>query len=84
MRIVYNARWHLSTGTSRTQAKSAIYHECRTHFRDPGLYVEIASRKQLPGAVECGRAGSRKFQQKIVQPRRGPRDRYSGVAFGLY
>src|SRR5258708_2902538 len=54
MRIVYNARWHLSTRTSPDREKSVIYHERGTHFRDPGLYVETASRKQLPGAVEMG------------------------------
>jgi hypothetical protein len=43
MRIVYNARWHLSTGTSRNREKSVIYYERRTHFRDPGLYVDVVS-----------------------------------------
>jgi hypothetical protein len=45
MQIVYNARWHLSTGTSRNRGNSVIYYERHTPFRDPGLYVEMVSRK---------------------------------------
>jgi hypothetical protein len=55
MQIVYNARWHLSTGTSSNRGNSVIYYERHTPFRDPGLYVEMVNWKnrRAPGTGPC-------------------------------
>jgi hypothetical protein len=87
MPIVYNARWHLSTGTSRNGEKTLIYHERRTCFRDPRLYVDVGSRTNRRRPWNVRARQHRKFTKKSC-PARGRSgiggDQYSGLAFGLY